>query len=162
MRDRFAMSRTGGGIHVTFDMFLDRPHVVRRIEAKRLNVYKRGGAYGRGVMRRLQRRVGPNAPPSRPGEAPRARIGLIRDLTFFGLADADETAVIGPLPFKNTRRTNLHGKASIPQLLNEGGRQTSQTRRGPVTLHYDKRPFTDLTGQIVFPWVERLVERTPL
>lgn len=151
-----------GGIHVTLDMFVDRPHVVRRWQAKRLAVLSRGGAYARGVMQKLQRRVRMNAAPSKEGDAPKARTGLIRDFTFFGIADDEETAVIGPLPLTVPREIVLHGKVSIPQLLNEGGRETVLHGRHAGTYRYGPRPFGELTANIAFPWFKRLLEKTPL
>lgn len=153
---------TRGGLTVRTKGFFDRPEVIRRLSRKRHAVLSRTGAYGRGVMRNLLAKKGP--PASAPGEPPRRRVGLIRDLTDFALSPTDDAVVIGPYPIHRSRGVVLHGKASIPQLLDEGGRQTitQPSFSRSVVMRYKPRPFRRPTLEVLVPMYRQFTENTPL
>lgn len=148
-------------IHVDFSMFVDRPGVMKRVERKRLRVLARTGGFARQAMKRQMRPAGKKGKSSRPGEPPRTIVGTIRDLILFGV-DGEEV-VIGPKLNKTTKGNRLLGKASVPQLLNEGGRESLLYPNGQrETVSYEPRPFVDPIRPTVEQFFEKAIEETPL
>ena len=143
--------------HVDFSMFVDREGVIRRVERKKLRVLSRTGAYGRTVVKsKLKKRpiksrwtkAGKKTRQAKlhssPGEAPFRQTGLLHDRVFFGVDNDTDSVVVGPQYVKTKGAGDLLGKASVPQLLEEGGAERLQMPGGKfVTAQYEPRPFIE-------------------
>ena len=150
-------------IHVDTKMFFDRPHVMRRVDQKTGRVLARTGAFGRQVMRRQMRPAGKKRKSSRPGEPPRTIVGTIKKLLFFGMAPNKKAVVIGPKKQSPPSGHHLFGKESIPQLLDEGGREKLLLPDGKrTTADYLPRPFTDPVRPTITEKFRDLLRETPL
>lgn len=150
-------------VDVNFKMFLDRPEILKRIDTKRRRVLFRTGGFGRQVMKRQMRKGGKKRKQSKPGEAPRTHVGLLRKLIYFGLADDGETVVIGPQYTGQSRTTQAAGGKPVPQLLNEGGRAALAFPDGNVeTVEYLPRPFIDPVRPTIQEAYENNIKETPL
>ena len=140
----------------TVKVVLDRPRFLKRVAAKKKKVLYKQGGYLKTTMQRSMRYGGKKEIKSKPGEPPRAhkRTGaLLRKLIGFVVDLVAGSVICGPEHFKG----GSGGSSSkpLPQLLNEGGDVTFQTRfldprlvfieniRTPtVTAHIAPRPFT--------------------
>lgn len=76
--------------------------------------------------------------PSRPGEPPRNRSGLLKDNIFFAYERLRHSVVIGP--------AKLHGNIrvagqTVPEILEEGGYAVN--RRAGRTVRIEKRPYME-------------------
>lgn len=73
--------------------------------------------------------------PSRPGEPPRNRQGLLKDLIFFVYDRLRMSVIIGP--------AKLHGSIrspqTVPEILEEGGYTVN--RKAGRTMRIEKRPY---------------------
>jgi len=150
----------GDGFHVSFDMFFDRPHVMARLDKKRLRVLSRVGAYTMGAMRKSMRRAkeGDNLPSVAP-KPPKSRMGQLRNFTFFGLDRQKQETVVGPAKLGS-------GSVSVPRVLDEGGMAQVTLPGGEMVLaRYLPRPFAGPTSPAFLAgnrFFEQLIKETPL
>jgi len=129
------------GFHVDFNMFFDRPGVMRRVNKKKERILARTGNMGRTVMRtELNRKWTKRKGASKPPRPPLKREGQIYNTVVFGFAGGGvgagfDSVVIGPTAFSAAGVTT-------PQLLNEGGTRVQTLPSGKrVMATYLPRPF---------------------
>lgn len=151
-------------INVEFKMFIDRPGVEKRVNRKRRRVLARSGGYGRQTMRRQMRPAGKKGKKSKPNEPPRTIVGLIKKMLYFGLADDGESVVIGPAKIGQAKGNRLlGGKETVPELLNEGGKESLLFPDGKrETVNYEPRPFVDPVRPTIEDFYKQQIEETPL
>lgn len=101
--------------------FFDRELVLRYMNEREAKFLNKIGGWIRKTARRSMRRIkGPKA--SQPGDPPRARVGLLRDLLYYSFDHRERSVVIGPVPL-NGRST-----AGVPRLHEEGGTRALRVR----------------------------------
>lgn len=81
---------------------------------------------------------------------------LLRKHIYFGIDEATESAIIGPLRFDS--QPSLVGASSIPELLEQGGGQFI----GDMLVKYDPHPFAAPTMPIAEQKFRELIESEPL
>lgn len=95
------------------------------------------------------------------GKPPRrGATDLLRKRIFFGVEADTETVVIGPEMF--AKQPSMIGATSVPQLLDQGGRE--QIRMGGMTFmaNYEPRPFVAPQMPIAQKKMAELIESIPL
>lgn len=189
-------------ISVDFSMFIDKPHVARRLSKYKKAVLGGTGAFAKTAMKRQIRPKAKgkrartvtvdgvaclvpihgmvvDAKTQRPvakqlaakarlamraktkaedaGKPPRrGPTDLLRKHIYFGVEPDSETVVVGPMMFSS--QPKLSGVVSVPQLLEEGGRE--HTIAGLVK--YSPRPFVAPTMPTAQKKFAELTESTPL
>jgi hypothetical protein len=100
---------------------------------------------------------------SKPGAPPKSISGELRKRIYFGIDD-EESVVIGPALHKITKGNQLlGGLQSVPQLLNEGGRESLLFPGGErKTITYEPRPFVDPIRPTVEQFFITKTKETPL
>ena len=112
--------------------FFDSDKVMQAVEKGKRRVLSKFGAF---VRTRARSSIRKRKKTSEPGQPPSSHAGQLR-LIFFSWDDSTKSVVVGPIPFSGKR-----GEAVAPKLLELGGTTTTETKRGPKTLHYQARPF---------------------
>jgi|GEM_PF-192256 len=102
--------------------FLDRAELRRKIDAARLRMLSRQGAF---VRRRaktniLRRRKAVSQPGSPPSVRSRDNVATLKNILFF-LDPRTETVVVGPVKLNQFNRGSTGSSVSVPSLLEFGG-----------------------------------------
>jgi hypothetical protein len=124
-------------IHVRFKAcFFDRPAVIRRTDDATRKVLSRFGAYVRQTARKSIRKDRRKRPlPSRPGQPPYSRTGLLKEFIFFGYDGERRSVVIGPA------RLNGRSQGNAPSVLEYGGTTTVSRFGRRRTVRIAPRPY---------------------
>jgi hypothetical protein len=105
--------------------FFDRKKVIRAVDAATRKALSKVGAF---IMRRARtsiRPVGDDLAPSKPGDPPKSRTGLLRGGILFGYEPTEKSVYIGPIAL------NSKVDGSIPRVLEMGGTvEVSRLARG--------------------------------
>lgn len=113
-------------------MFFDSKRVISATDRATRKVLSKFGAFvrrtARGLIRKRKR-------PSKPGQAPSSRTGLLRDNIFFGYEPNEQTVVIGPAKL-NAK------KGDVPEALESGGLVTiSHGKHRGEHFRIEPRPY---------------------
>ena len=100
--------------------------VLRLLDKKTHAGLKRFGSYVRTTARRSIKPVGKSGQPSKPGQPPKSRRGLLKNFIFYGFDLAKRSVVIGP-----QKIVGLKGK--IPNVLEYGGNIKNKSKHRTVT-----------------------------
>lgn len=110
----------GRGLEGLKQSFFDRMAVINRVEAAKLRVLSKFGAF---VRRRAQTSLRKRKAVSKPGEPPSSHTGILRRFIFFSYDHATGGVVIGPMKtnqvFFDKHRRPVTG--TVPQVLEYGG-----------------------------------------
>lgn len=110
------------------ESFFDRERVQRAVDRGRRIALNRIGGFLRTTTRRSMRR---RAGPSEPGKPPHAHVGLLRDQLFYSYDQVADSVVVGPALLRHKGQDGAPVNATIPQVLEEGGRiQVREVKRG--------------------------------
>jgi hypothetical protein len=158
----FANGQVGKkGLKIAYQLFFDRELVLRRIGRKKAKALGRSGAFSRGVIRKKIRKAPKRA--RKPSKYPRYHGSPRSGLRFvlFHFDPKADSVVIGPPLFQRGKshiirsrgrvvgRQTVKATKTVPQLLNEGGRQAIITelfndgKRLQATATYRQMPFRD-------------------
>lgn len=95
--------------------------VLRLLDKKTHGALKRFGGYVRAVAKNSIRPVGKKGTPSKPGQPPKSRRGLLKRYIFYGFDLAKRSVIIGP--------QKIHGlKGKTPNVLEYGGNVKGKKR----------------------------------
>lgn len=95
------------------------------------------------------------------GQPPRrGPTDLLRKRIFYGVETETETVVIGPEKF--TKQPELIGAASVPELLDKGGKEVFHFARQRFIASYEPRPFVGPLVPLAEKTLERFIEDIPL
>lgn len=99
---------------------------------------------------------------SSPGESPRGKVGTLRKQTAFALDTVTDTVVIGVIPLKTKGQGKLLTSASVPQLLEEGGRERLTFKSGvKENATYLPRPYLGPTQPLAEEAFRNNIETVP-
>ncbi len=109
--------------------FFDREAVIRAVDAARLKVLSKAGAF---VRRTDQQSIRPGvrtvkgvrkvSKPSRPGKPPKSWTGLLKDFIYFAYDPGPKTVVVGPVALNHYHVVNgALRKGAVPAVLEYGG-----------------------------------------
>lgn len=102
-------------VDIKFEMFFDRPRVLRKVKDGTKASLSKLGAFVRRTAKGLIRSGKRSA---KPGSPPKSHLGILKDLIFFGYDERRESVVVGPQLFKGkAQRAN----PTVPNLLEFGG-----------------------------------------
>jgi len=127
------------GIKVT--AFIDQRKTLAHIERKQTAVLFRLGGFVLSIMRRsIRKRRG----SSKPGTPPHSHAGQLRRLMRFAVDKQAGEVVTGPMLFGNKSNVIPASGATIPELLNYGGRASMLVQGGErVMAEYKPRPYVE-------------------
>ena len=98
--------------------------------------------------------LGAGSPPRR------GPTDLLRSRIFFGVETNTETVVIGPEMF--TSQPKMIGAVSVPQLLDQGGKEEFRFGHRTFVGKYEPRPFVAPMVPVAQKRLEKLIEDIPL
>ena len=113
-------------IKINTRTFFYNRKVLRLLDRKTHGALKRFGSFVRKTARRSIRPVGKSGKPSKPGQPPKSRRGLLKNFIFYGFDLARRSVVIGP-----QKIYGLKGKA--PSVLEYGGNARTKSKRRTIT-----------------------------
>lgn len=122
-------------IKINTHTFFYNKKVLHLLDKKTHAALGRFGKYVRTVAKNSIKRVGKKAAPSKPGQPPKSRKGLLKNFIFYGFDLAKRSVIIGP-----QKIYGLKGKA--PSVLEYGG--TVKSKRGKTHITSSKvsaRPY---------------------
>jgi hypothetical protein len=123
--------------------FFDRA-IVSAVDKASGRVLSKFGAHVRTTAKNLIRSPGKKGKPSKPGQPPKNRTGLLKDFIYFVWDPARRSVVIGPA------RLNGANTGKAPEVLEYGGQaivNTRKLRRGrspereKKSVRIEARPF---------------------
>ena len=141
-------------ITVSLDAEVDAPRILRAVDGYRARVSAELGLVASETMRNGMRVVTRGALPSPPGGFPYARSGKLRNRIGWAV-ETDGDVLVGPELATPPPSYEIAGGATIPEVLNRGGKITIRRRaigrdiEPPKTMFVKPRPYVDLTLEIV-------------
>lgn len=126
-------------IRAGFKSAVDFKLIERRLRRKKRTILFRTGGW---TLKILRQAIGRGKKSSRPGQAPKGKVGTLKRQTAFAVEPETDTVVIGVIPLKTKGTGKLLTSASVPQELEEGGRERLTMPGGAkVTVTYLPRPY---------------------
>lgn len=151
-------------VTIKYDQFFDRPAVEKRVDRRDRRVLAKTGGLGRRIVQRSMRKAGksPRTRVSRPGQPPRYHTKTLRQLILFGSDGNAKSVVIGPKLIRTGNTGKLSGASTVPQLLEQGGRQVVKQQKRRKTYTYLPRPFIDPALEPTAAFMAKAMEQTKL
>ena len=113
-------------IKINTRTFFYNRKVLRLLDKKTHSAFIRFGSFVRTTAKRSIKRVGKKGTPSKPGQPPKSRKGLLKNFIFYGFDLAKRSVVIGP--------QKIYGlKGQAPSVLEYGGNVKSKSKKGHIT-----------------------------
>ena len=122
-------------IKINTHTFFYNKKVLRLLDKKTHSVFRRFGGYVRTVAKNSIKPVGKKGTPSKPGQPPKSRKGLLKNFIFYGFDLAKRSVIIGP--------QKIHGlKGKAPNVLEYGGNARNKSQKGHITnAKVSARPY---------------------
>lgn len=113
-------------IKINTRTFFNNRKVLRLLDKKTHAALRSFGKYVRRVAKNSIKSAGKKGTPSKPGQPPKSRKGLLKNFIFYGFDLAKRSVVIGP--------QKIHGlKGKAPNVLEYGGRVKGKSKKGHIT-----------------------------
>jgi len=136
-RSRVRGSRKVLDLKVT-NLFFDRATVIKAVDAGRRKALNRIGGFLRTTAKRsIRKRKGTSA----PGQPPSSHVGLLRDHIYYSYDPVSQSVVIGPALITSNHKTATPINATVPQVLEYGGRVLRRKNNRTIQTVVAPRPF---------------------
>ncbi len=121
-------------IKINTRTFFNNTKVLRLLDKRTHAALGRFGKYVRAVAKNSIKRVSKKGQPSKPGQPPKSRRGLLKNFIFYGFDLAKRSVVIGP-----QKIYGLKGKA--PNVLEYGGNVRNKRNKHITSSKVSARPY---------------------
>lgn len=122
-------------IKINTRTFFNNRKVLRLLDKKTHGALRRFGAYVRTAAKKSIKQVSKKGTPSKPGQPPKSRRGLLKSFIFYGFDLAKRSVVVGP--------QKIYGlKGKTPSVLEYGGGVRHKSKKGCVSnAKVSARPY---------------------
>lgn len=156
-------------LDATAKILFDSKRTFERIERKETSALYRAGGRGMRTLRNLLSRHPPKGKATRAKhraarKPPYRHTGLLRRFSIFAVDETAKTLDVGVAKRKTKGPSNLINHASVPQLLDEGGKAKAM-RHGevlPKIARYRPHPFLQQTRDKSAELLAQIVEQQGL
>lgn len=122
-------------IKIKTKYFFNSRKVIRKFDDATRRVFSRFGSFARITAKRSIRKVGKKGQPSRAGQPPKSRKGLLKKFIFYSYDPRRKSVVIGP------EKLGGKGRGKAPKTLEYGGQAIVGNKKRPQKTKISARPY---------------------